>query len=80
MGAGKGFLPGVGQLMSLQVSLGYEAEVTTLTSERPLTSVGPNVSLQVACLSELLQTVLKGAKQELVLILRLLNFLNLCTK
>ena len=51
--------------MRLQMAFGDEAIVTLVALEWPLSSVGPHVSFQVASLSELLQTVLERAYEEL---------------
>jgi hypothetical protein len=76
-GALEGFLPSVGQLMSLQMSLSYKLLVTLAADEGSLSSVGPHVGLQISGLWKFLQACLKRTYQDLLLFFRSLNFLDL---
>ena len=66
----------MGELVGLQVAFSDELLVTLATFKRSLTSVRPHMSLEIACFSELLETLLERAQQDLLLIFRSLDLLE----
>lgn len=75
--ADKRLLTSVRQLVRLQVPLGDELLEAFVANEGSLSCVRPHVRLQVACLGKLLQTLLKGAEEDLFLLLWSLDLLKL---
>jgi hypothetical protein len=59
MGANKRLFPGMGEFMSLQVSLGDKLLVALIADEWSLSGMSPHVSFEIACLRKFLKALLK---------------------
>lgn len=74
----EGLLTCVSQLMSLQMPFGDELLVALLAYKRSLSRVCAHMRLQISCLRELLQTLLKRTNQDLLFFLRSFNLFDMC--
>ena len=63
-------LVSVGDFMSLEVSLGNKLVSALVADERPLSRMRTQVSLEVACLNELLEALLERADKYFGLVFR----------
>ncbi len=77
MRALEGFLPSVGQLVRLQVTLGDELLLTEAANEGALARVRTHVRLQVTSLRKFLEAFFEGADEYLLLLLGPLHLLDL---
>jgi len=62
--------------VGLEVTLGDESLSAFQTHERSLSSMSSHVSLEVSCLGELLEALLEGTHQELLLLFGSLDSLK----
>lgn len=75
-GADEGFLPGVRQLVGLQVTLRNKVLVAAITPEWAFSRVSAHMRLQVPSLRKLFEALHKGTHKQLDFVFRSLHFLN----
>lgn len=73
----EGLLSSMSQFVSLQMTFSDELLVTLIADKRTLSSVGPHVCFQVACLRKLFEALLERTHEYLLLLLRPLHLFDL---